>query len=205
MHARRVRCGRARSARVIALHTRSWSPHTVPKSEENRGWFLPGFWEGSRSIKDSKHQRLHDSHPWLQADAHAGQEHVEQPQSLHLAAQPQEPGAQPQLEEQEQAILGLLEENQSREEESERDALKKYFLDDNKHQRFNESTSGFPVRRRNSLFFSCHSQTHFSSPFLLINHAAASASPSISVLHSGQHLFSASHGSRHSAWYAWPH
>lgn len=89
---------------------------------------MPGFWEGSRSNKDSKHQRLHDSHPWLQADAHAGQEHVEQPQSLHLAAQPQEPGAQPQLEEQEQAMLGLLEENQSREEESERDALKKSFL-----------------------------------------------------------------------------
>ena len=78
--------------------------------------------------KDSKHQGLHDSHPWLQADAHAGQEHVEQPQSLHLAAQPQEPGAQQQLEEQEQAMLGLLEENQSREEESERDALKKSFL-----------------------------------------------------------------------------
>ena len=91
---------------------------------------MPGFWEGSRSNKDSKHQRLHDSHPWLQADAHAGQVHVEQPQSLHLAAQPQEPEAQPQSEEreQEQAMLGLLEENQSREEESERDALKKSFL-----------------------------------------------------------------------------
>jgi len=75
---------------------------------------LPGFWEGSRSNKHSKHQRLHDSHPWLQADAHAGQEHVEQPQSLHLAAQPQEPGAQPQLEEQEQAMLGLAEESSSR-------------------------------------------------------------------------------------------
>ena len=164
---------------------------------------------GRFEVKDSKHQRLHDSHPWLQADAHAGQEHVEQPQSLHLAAQPQEPGAQPQLEEQEQAMLRLVEENQSREEESERDALKKIFftkVDDNKHQQGSTNRrKGFLVRRRNSLFFSCHSQTHFSSPFLLINHAAASASPSISVLHSGQLLFSASHGSRHSAWYAWPH
>lgn len=171
---------------------------------------MPGFWEGSRSNKDSKHQRLHDSHPWLQADAHAGQEHVEQPQSLHLAAQPQEPGAQPQLEEQEQAMLGLVEESsRSREEESERDALKKIFFSDNKHDKHQQGSTnrlqGFLVRRRNSLFFSCHSQTHFSSPFLLINHAAASASPSISVLHSGQLLFSASHGSRHSAWYAWPH
>lgn len=110
---------------------------------------MPGFWEGSRSNKDSKHQRLHDSHPWLQADAHAGQEHVEQPQSLHLAAQPQEPGAQPQLEEQEQAMLGLVEESsRSREEESERDALKKIFftkVDDNKHQRIKVQRIDFRV------------------------------------------------------------
>lgn len=178
---------------------------------------MPGFWEGSRSNKDSKHQRLHDSHPWLQADAHAGQEHVEQPQSLHLAAQPQEPGAQPQLEEQEQAMLGLAEEsssrarkkvNETRSKKSFRELLK-IFFSDNKHDKHQQGSTnrlqGFLVRRRNSLFFSCHSQTHFSSPFLLINHAAASASPSISVLHSGQLLFSASHGSRHSAWYAWPH
>ena len=43
-------------------------------------------------------QRLHDSHPWVQADAHEAQVHVEQPQLSHLAAQVQEPAAQPQLE-----------------------------------------------------------------------------------------------------------
>ena len=88
---------------------------------------MPGFWEGSRSSKDSKHQRLHDSHPWLQTDAHAGQAHVEQPQSLHLAAQPQEPGAQPQLAEQEQAMLGLVEESRSREKKVNATRSKKSF------------------------------------------------------------------------------
>ena len=56
-----------------------------------------------------KYQRLHESHPWLQTDAHAGQAHVEQPQLSHLAAQAQVPEAQPQVEEQEQAMLGLVE------------------------------------------------------------------------------------------------
>lgn len=65
---------------------------------------FPGtFW------KVHKHQRLHESHPWLQTDAHAGQAHVEQPQLSHLAAQSQVPEAQPQVEEQEQAMLGLVE------------------------------------------------------------------------------------------------
>ena len=58
-----------------------------------------------------KYQRLHESHPWLQADAHAGQVHVEQPQLPHLAAQAQEPEAQPQVEEQEQAMLEAVEES----------------------------------------------------------------------------------------------
>ena len=58
-----------------------------------------------------KYQRLHESHPWLQADAHAGQVHVEQPQLPHLAAQAQAPEAQPQLEEQEQAMLEAVEES----------------------------------------------------------------------------------------------
>ena len=39
------------------------------------------------------HSRLHDSHPWVQADAHEAQVHVEQPQLSHLAAQVQEPAA----------------------------------------------------------------------------------------------------------------
>lgn len=54
---------------------------------------------------------MHESHPWLQADAHAGQVHVEQPQLPHLAAQAQEPEAQPQVEEQEQAMLEAVEES----------------------------------------------------------------------------------------------
>lgn len=58
-----------------------------------------------------KYQRLHESHPWAQVDAHAGQVHVEQPQLPHLAAQAQAPEAQPQLEEQEQAMLEAVEES----------------------------------------------------------------------------------------------
>lgn len=64
-----------------------------------------------RSRTPEKYQRLHESHPWLQADAHAGQVHVEQPQLPHLAAQAQEPEAQPQVEEQEQAMLEAVEES----------------------------------------------------------------------------------------------
>ena len=54
---------------------------------------------------------MHDSHPWLQADAHEAQVHVEQPQLSHLAAQVQEPAAQPQVEGQEQAMLEAVEES----------------------------------------------------------------------------------------------
>jgi hypothetical protein len=64
-----------------------------------------------RRSRTRKHQRLHESHPWLQTDAHAGQVHVEQPQLPHLSAQAQEPEAQPQLEEQEHAMLEAVEES----------------------------------------------------------------------------------------------
>lgn len=84
---RRASYGRARVARV----TRSSPPQTG---------------------RTRKHvQRLHDSHPWLQADAHEAQVHVEQPQLSHLAAQVQEPAAQPQVEGQEQAMLEAVEES----------------------------------------------------------------------------------------------
>ena len=86
-HARRASCGRARVARV----TRSSPPQTCCTRKQI--------------------QRLHDSHPWLQVDAHEGQVHVEQPQLPHLAAQAQEPAAQPQVEEQEQAMLEAVEES----------------------------------------------------------------------------------------------
>ena len=49
---------------------------------------------------------LQDSQPWLQVDEQDGHEHVEQPQDAHLAAQVQVPLAQPQLESQEQAMMG---------------------------------------------------------------------------------------------------
>ncbi|ACO70008.1 predicted protein [Micromonas commoda] len=44
--------------------------------------------------------------PWLQEDEQLAHEHVEQPQDAHLAAQVQVPLAQPQLESQEQAMMG---------------------------------------------------------------------------------------------------
>ena len=52
---------------------------------------------------------MQDSQPWLQVDEQDGHEHVEQPQDAHLAAQVQVPLAQPQLESQEQAMMGCRE------------------------------------------------------------------------------------------------
>ena len=49
---------------------------------------------------------LHASQPWLQVDEQPAHEHVEQPQDAHLAAHVHVPFAQPQLESQEQAMVG---------------------------------------------------------------------------------------------------
>ena len=46
------------------------------------------------------------SQPWLQVDEQPAHEHVEQPQDAHLAAHVHVPFAQPQLESQEQAMVG---------------------------------------------------------------------------------------------------
>ena len=92
-----------RSSSQRARHARHACHAFVVASDDpglGRKTGVPGIWK--------KLQRLHDSHPWLQVDAHAGQVHVEQPQLSHLAAQLQEPEAQPQVEEQEQAMLGFV-------------------------------------------------------------------------------------------------
>lgn len=52
---------------------------------------------------------MHASQPWLQEDEQLAHEHVEQPQDAHLAAHVQVPLAQPQLESQEQAMMGCRE------------------------------------------------------------------------------------------------
>ena len=67
--------------------------------------FSPRFFPGTRR-KASLFYFLQDSQPWLQVDEQDGHEHVEQPQDAHLAAQVQVPLAQPQLESQEQAMMG---------------------------------------------------------------------------------------------------
>ena len=89
-----------RSSSQRARHARHAFVVASDDPELGRETGVPGIWK--------KLQRLHDSHPWLQVDAHAGQVHVEQPQLSHLAAQLQEPEAQPQVEEQEQAMLGFV-------------------------------------------------------------------------------------------------
>ena len=66
---------------------------------------FPRFFPGTRR-KASLFYFLQDSQPWLQVDEQDGHEHVEQPQDAHLAAQVQVPLAQPQLESQEQAMVG---------------------------------------------------------------------------------------------------
>ena len=66
---------------------------------------FPRFFPGTRR-KASLFYFLQDSQPWLQVDEQDGHEHVEQPQDAHLAAQVQVPLAQPQLESQEQAMMG---------------------------------------------------------------------------------------------------
>jgi len=73
----------ARSSRIIFF------PGTIPGTARKRMFYF-----------------LQASQPWLQVDEQPAHEHVEQPQDAHLAAHVHVPFAQPQLESQEQAMVG---------------------------------------------------------------------------------------------------
>ena len=59
----------------------------------------------TRFGKPSAQFRWQEAHPWEHELAHDAHEQVEHPQDAHFAAHAQVPDAQPQLSEQEQAIV----------------------------------------------------------------------------------------------------